>query len=201
MVKRSDRASCHTLEISHKSTLSVDEFLSQNFRILFQRTWHAWYHWVIPAVTPRQMASSRLINPRVWSRSEHYETLSGGRRLETWRMAISCEAFCLADWNNDLAVSVFFRIISVPRSVPHIAYWCSRIGVKVAEHGSPIMARIKPLGPAAFDCTRLERPVLSLFLQKRADLINDWDECRSFEVALNVSLWLGPVLGRRILYD
>ena len=63
------------------------------------------------------------------------------------------------------------------------------------------MARIKPLGPAAFDCTRLERPVLSLFLQKHADLINDWDECRSFEVALNVSLWLGPVLGRRILYD
>ena len=124
----------------------------------------------------RQMASSRLIDPRVWCRTEHFETLSGGRRLETWRMAISCGAFCLADWNNDLAVSTFFRIISVPRNVPHIAYWCSRIGVKDVAHGSPVMPRIKPRGLAAFDCT-------------------SWDICNNFHVHRNMqNQWLGWIL-------
>ena len=71
-------------------------------------------------------------------------------------MAISCGAFCLADWNNDLTVSTVFRIISVPRNVPHIAYRCSRTGVKDDEHGSPVMTRIKPRGLAACDCTGLD---------------------------------------------
>lgn len=63
------------------------------------------------------MASCRLLDPLCAA-----VLCSVGPLVEAgdW-MAISCEAFCLADWNNDLAVSAFFGIISVLRDVPHVA--------------------------------------------------------------------------------
>jgi hypothetical protein len=130
-------------------------FTSQKFyNPIFRTAWHEWYD-----SHSRQMASPWLLDPRVCCCDvpcSTSQTLSGGRRLETRRLAISCEAFCFADWNNDLAVSAFFRIISFPRNVPHIAYWCCRIDVKSVQHSSLRVPRITPCMLAAFRCTRLE---------------------------------------------